>query len=121
MNRLHRLCVGDGDFDFYARLNADGGDLLDNLRRAVQVNQALVDPHLEAIPSFGSLAAGGLPGGDAQSLTGGTQNGLVLQRRRQRIKHCFSGVEDMYLGWHADWSLHLQVLLLSPADQVGTD
>lgn len=26
-----------------------------------------------------------------------------------------------YLGWHADWSLHLQVLLLSPTDQVGTD
>ncbi|KAF3836119.1 hypothetical protein F7725_028677 [Dissostichus mawsoni] len=22
-----------------------------------------------------------------------------------------------YLGWHADWSLHLQALLLSPTDQ----
>lgn len=64
------LRVGDGDFDFYAGLNADGGDLLDNLRRTVQVDQTLVDPHLEAIPSFGSLTAGGLPGGDAQSLTG---------------------------------------------------
>lgn len=76
------LCVGDGDFDFYAGLNADGGDLLDNLRRTVQVDQTLVDPHLEAIPSFGSLTAGGLPGGDAQSLTGETQNGLVVRRRR---------------------------------------
>lgn len=81
LNRLHRLCVGDGDFDFYAGLNADGGDLLDNLRRTVQVNQTLVDPHLEAIPSFGSLTAGGLPGGDAQSLTGETQNSLVVRRR----------------------------------------
>lgn len=67
---LHHLCVSDGDFDFYARLNADGSDLLDNLRWTVQVNQTLVDPHLEAIPSFGSLTARGLPGSDTQSLRG---------------------------------------------------
>lgn len=72
LHRLHHLCVGDGDFDFYARLNADGGDLLDNLRRTVQVNQTLVDPHLEAIPGLRSLTTGGLPGGDAQSLVGET-------------------------------------------------
>lgn len=34
----------------------------------MQVDQTLVDPHLEAIPGFGSLTTGGLSGGDAQSL-----------------------------------------------------
>lgn len=34
----------------------------------MQVDEALVDPHLEAIPGLGPFAAGGLPGGDAQSL-----------------------------------------------------
>lgn len=29
--------------------------------------------------------------------------------------------DSKYLGWHADWPLHLQVLLLSPTDQVSTD
>lgn len=29
--------------------------------------------------------------------------------------------KNEYLGWHADGSLHLQALLLSPTDQVGTD
>lgn len=74
LNHLHHLCVCDGDFNLYARLNADGGDLLDNLRWTVQVNQTLVDPHLEAIPGFGSLTTGGFPGGDTQSLEGRKQN-----------------------------------------------
>lgn len=65
---LHRLCVCDGDLHLHTRLDADGGDLLDDLRGAVQVNQTLVDPHLEAIPGFGSFTTGGLSGGDAQSL-----------------------------------------------------
>ena len=43
-----------------------GYDLLDDLRRAVQINEALVDPHLVAIPGLGPFTAGGLTGGDAQ-------------------------------------------------------
>lgn len=66
--RLQRLRIGDGDFDLDAGLDADGGDLLDDLRWTVQINQTLVDPHLEAIPGFGSFTTGGFPGGDAQSL-----------------------------------------------------
>ena len=67
-NHLHHLCVSDGNLNLYTWFNADGGDLLDNLRWAVQIDQALVDPHLEAIPGFGSFTTGSLPGGDAQSL-----------------------------------------------------
>lgn len=64
------LCVSNGDLDLYTRLNADGGDLLDNLRGTVQVDKTLVDPHLEAIPGLGTLSTGGLPGCDTQSLKG---------------------------------------------------
>lgn len=121
LNHLHHLCICDGDFDLYARLNADGGDLLDNLRWTVQINQTLVDPHLEAIPGLGSLTTGGFPGGDTQSLEGRKQNSLALQRNHMN-KIWLSLCEKLkYLGWHADWSLHLQVLFLSAADQVGTD
>lgn len=64
------LCVSNGDLDLYTRLNADGGDLLDNLRGTVQVDQTLVDPHLETIPGLGAFSTGCLSGGDAQSLKG---------------------------------------------------
>ena len=60
---LH-LSVGDGDLDLHAGLDADGGDLLDDLGRGVQVDDPLVDAHLEAIPRLGALAARGLPRGD---------------------------------------------------------
>ncbi|KAF3836117.1 hypothetical protein F7725_028675 [Dissostichus mawsoni] len=71
MNQLHHLCISDGYFNLYTRFDADGGDLLDDFRWTVQINQALVDPHLEAIPGFGSLTTGSFPGGDAQGLEGG--------------------------------------------------
>lgn len=68
LEKLHCLCICNGDFDLYARLDADGGDLLDDFRWTVQIDQSLVDPHLEAIPGFGSFTTGSLSGGDAQSL-----------------------------------------------------
>ena len=37
-------------------------DLLDNLSRGSQVDQALVDAHLVAVPGLGTLTAGGLAG-----------------------------------------------------------
>ena len=39
--------VGNGDLNFYTGFNVDGGDLLDDLRWGVQVNDALVDSHLQ--------------------------------------------------------------------------
>lgn len=77
-NHPHHLCVSDGNLNLYTWFNADGGDLLDNLRWAVQINQALVDPHLEAIPGFGSFTTGSLSGGDAQSLKTGRKSRLSL-------------------------------------------
>ena len=58
------LRVGDGDLDLHAGLDADGGDLLDDLGGGVQVDDPLVDAHLEAVPRLRALSAGGLPGRD---------------------------------------------------------
>lgn len=62
------LCICDGNLHLDTRLDADAGDLLDNLRWAVKVNETLMDPHLEPVPGFGTLSARGLTGGDAQGL-----------------------------------------------------
>ena len=39
----------------HARLNVDGGNLLDDLGGGVQVDDALVDSHLELVPGLGTL------------------------------------------------------------------
>jgi hypothetical protein len=36
-------------------LDVDGGDLLDDLGGRVQVDDPLVDPHLELVPGLGAL------------------------------------------------------------------
>lgn len=46
---------------------------------------------------------------------------LALQRKYMNKIWLLLHEKLKYLGWHADGSLHLQVLLLSPTDQVGTD
>lgn len=70
----------NGDLNLNTGLDVDD-DLLDNLSWGVQVDEALVDAHLEAIPGLGSLSA--------RSLTGGDLEGL---------------------GWESDWSLEAEVL-----------
>ena len=42
-------------FHLDAGLDVDGGDLLHDLRGRVQVDHALVDPHLELVPGLGTL------------------------------------------------------------------
>lgn len=79
---LQRLCICDGDFDLDTRLDADGGDLLDDLRRTVQINQTLVDPHLKAIPGLGSFTTGGFSGGDAQSLQKSKTSELSQEQKK---------------------------------------
>lgn len=54
------------DVDVHAHL--ERGDIPDDGDRAEDVDDALVDAHLVAIPGVGALAARGLPGGDAQDL-----------------------------------------------------
>merc|ERR1739844_275139 len=87
------LCgVGDGNLNLHARLDVDGGDLLDDLRGRVEVDDTLVDPHLELVPGLGTLTARSLPGGDPEGL-----------------------------GGHPHGALHLQLLVLGTPDQVLAD
>jgi len=71
---MHRRPLGlilrQGDLDVHPGLDGDGGDLLHDLRGGVQVDDALVDPHLEAIPGLGPLAVGGLAHGVPEHLGG---------------------------------------------------
>merc|ERR1719474_1354076 len=85
-------CISNCYFNLYTRLDVDRGDLLHNLGWAVEINNPLVDPHLELVPGLGTLPTRGLTGGDTQGL-----------------------------GWHAHRSLHLQLLVLGSTDQVSTD
>lgn len=62
------LGIGNSNFNFYTWLNADGSDLLHNLRRAVQVNESFMDTHLETIPGLGAFTTRCLPGSDSQNL-----------------------------------------------------
>ena len=79
--RLARLLVRDGDLHIHTRFDGDVGDLTHLIGGRVQVNDALVDSHLEAIVGVGTLTIGGLAGHQAKDL-----------------------------GRHADGARHLQVL-----------
>merc|ERR1711872_563300 len=76
---ISALRIGDSDFDFYAGFDGDGGDLLDDLRWRVEIDHALVDAHLEPVPSFGTFTAGRFTGGDAKSLGGNSHRTLDLE------------------------------------------
>ena len=60
--------VSNGDLNVDTRLDVDVGDVLHLVRRAVQVQDALVDSHLEAIKSDGTFTARSLTGHDTQEL-----------------------------------------------------
>ena len=45
----------------------------------MQINDALVDTHLVAVPGLGAFTAGGFAGGDAQNLGGHAHRSLDLQ------------------------------------------
>ena len=66
--------------------------MLDNTERRVQIDDALVDLHLETIPRLSTFTVGSLSGGN-------------LER----------------LGWHSDGSLNVEILTLSTSDQVVAD
>ena len=104
------LC-GNGNLNLDTGLDVDD-DLLDDLSWCVQVDETLVDsailvsisflpssavygifsPHLEHVPSLGTLTARSLTGGDLE-----------------------------VLGWHADWALDAQLLALSTLDELAAD
>jgi hypothetical protein len=64
------LRVDDGDLDVDARLEVDGGQLGDGLLRGVEVDEALVDVHLVAVPRVGTVAARALAGDVVQGARG---------------------------------------------------
>ena len=65
-----RLTIVDGNVNLDTGLNGDAGDLLDDLTGSVQIDEPLVDTHLESVPGVGTLTTGGLTGGDAKDLVG---------------------------------------------------
>lgn len=83
-----KALFSDGNLNIYIRFDTDAGDLLHHLGGRVKINHPLVDAHLEAIPGLGALTTRGLTGGDTKGL-----------------------------GGHADWSLHLQLLVLGSSHQ----
>jgi len=65
----------NGNLNLDTSLNVDD-DLLDNLGRSVEINQTLVDSHLESIPGLGSFTTRSLTGGNLQGLGGQTDGTL---------------------------------------------
>merc|ERR1719150_2560822 len=86
------LSVSNGNLDLDSGFDRDGGDLLDNLGRGVEIDDTLVDPHLKPVPGLGTFTARSLSGGDPQDPS-----------------------------WHPHWALDLEFLLLGTMDQVSTD
>ena len=96
---IHRLGVLDGHLNVDSGLDLDLSHLTDDIRGAVEVNEALVDAHL--VPIEGSR----------------TVTGRRLAHREHEV-----------LRGHADGALHLEVilaegteLLLGRADEVRAD
>jgi len=79
------------DLNFNTSLDVDD-DLLDDLGRCVEINQTLVNSHLEAIPGLGTFTTRSLSGCDLQGL-----------------------------GWKTDWALDSEILGLGTLDQFLTD
>jgi hypothetical protein len=79
----------DNEVDIDGGVDLEGGDVLDHGGWAVDINNSLVDSHLESVPSVGSLTAWGLSGGNSQDF-----------------------------GWDSDWSFSLVSLVLSSNDDL---
>ena len=90
--RYHCLSVSNGHLHFDTRGDGDGGDLLDDFRWRLEVDQALVNAHLELVPGVGTFTAWRLAGGDLE-----------------------------LLGGKADWALDLEVLVLGRALEVSAN
>lgn len=86
------VCLSsNGDLNLDTSVDVDN-DLLDDLGGGVEVNETLVDAHLEAVPGLGTLTARGLAGSDGQTL-----------------------------GRQTDRALGAEVLVLSTVDDLGAD
>merc|ERR1719276_154201 len=80
MPGLDGLVVSNGNLNIDSRFHGDGtGDLADSITGGVQVNDTLVDTHLELVPSLGTFSARSLTGGDSE-LLGRHSNGSLHLR-----------------------------------------
>ena len=94
-------------------------DLLDDLGGGVQVDETLVDPHLESVPSLGTLTTGTAL--REQEIDGGQR----LSRDEVKLGGSrysrLPGGDLQVLGGQPDGSLDSEVLVLGPVDEVGRD
>ena len=65
-----RLVVGDDNLHIHTGIDGDVGQLSHHLGRRVEIQNALVDAHLEAIEGVGTLTAGGLADQKSELLGG---------------------------------------------------
>lgn len=83
-------------------------DLLDDVGRRVEVDEPLVDPHLESVPGLRALT------------TGAGESALPSKDEQRRDSRLSGGVlED--LGGEPDGALDLEVTVLGPVDEVAAD
>ena len=66
------LLTSNGHFNIHTRFDLDGSDLLHCFHGAVQVDDTLMNAHLEAIPGLATLTTRCFTGGDAEDLGGDT-------------------------------------------------
>lgn len=89
--KLEIRLSSDGDLNLDTSVDVDN-DLLDDLSGGVEVDETLVNAHLEAVPGLGTLTARGLAGSDGQAL-----------------------------GRQTDRALGAEVLVLGTVDDLGAD
>lgn len=58
------------DFDGNSGVSDTASNVVDHIKGSHQINDALVDSHLKAIPRVGTLTTRGLTGSDAENLGG---------------------------------------------------
>jgi len=69
----------DSNLDLNARLQADASDLLDDLAGRVQVDEALVNLQLKAIPCLRTFTTRSLTSGDLEDLSGETDGAFYSE------------------------------------------
>lgn len=89
---IQHLLVGNGHLHINTWLDANVSDLSHFISRGVQIDDTLVDSHLESIPSVGTLTTRRFAGGQSQNL-----------------------------GWHADRTANFQVLANSTIFELSTN
>ncbi len=68
----------NNEVHIYTRVESEVGDLLDGGGGAVDIDDALVDAHLEAVPGVGTVSAGGTACRDDEVLGGDADGSLAL-------------------------------------------